>query len=76
MFGCCAHVLIAKEKRAKFDDKSHECIMVGYSSNDYRLWDAKKQQIVNSRDVKFQENVNAIGKDLAQFTAMMMNLVM
>lgn len=56
IFGCRAYALIPKEKRKKFDDKSFECIMLGYAENGYRLWDKTKNCLVNSRDVIFDEN--------------------
>lgn len=58
VFGCKAMVHIPKQKRHKFDPKSFECILLGYSevSKAYRLYDLNKRSIVISRDVVFMEN--------------------
>eukprot|EP01018_Ginkgo_biloba_P039467 Gb_17388 [translate_table: standard] len=57
VFGCTAFVHVPDEKRQKLDDKSHKCILVGYSesSKAYRLWDPSQRKIVISRDVLFDE---------------------
>lgn len=58
VFGCKAMAHIPKENRKKFDEKSTDCIFVGYSdtSKAYRLYDQKKRKIIVSRDVVFFEN--------------------
>lgn len=58
VFGCKALVHVPKEKRKKLDNKSTECIFMGYSyeSKAYRLFDVKSNKIVLSRDVVFFEN--------------------
>lgn len=58
VFGCKAMMHIPKQRRNKFDPKSTECIMMGYSehSKAYRLFDLDKQTIVISRDVVFLED--------------------
>ncbi|KAL5285936.1 hypothetical protein ACFFRR_007550 [Megaselia abdita] len=35
--------------------KSFECVLVGYTSEGYRLWDPKSRKIVTSRNVQFDE---------------------
>lgn len=61
VFGCTAMVHIPKEKRKKLDDKSSECIFVGYSdeSKAYRLYSKQNGNIIVSRDVIFLE-ANAV----------------
>lgn len=56
VFGCRAYALVPKERRKKFDNKSVECIMLGYADNGYRLWDKSNCCLINSRDVKFDES--------------------
>lgn len=57
VFGCQTFVMIPSAKRSKYDNKSYKCVLVGYGDSGYRLFDPNKQQIVYSRDVKFNENV-------------------
>ena len=49
---------IAKKNRKKLDPKSKKCIFIGYSlhSKGYRLYDPKRRQFHESRDVIFVEN--------------------
>lgn len=58
VFGCQVMVHIPKQKRKKFDAKSNECIMVGYSdtSKAYRVFDPVTEKVIVSRDVTFIEN--------------------
>ena len=58
VFGCDAYMHIPKEDRKKWDPKSKKCIFIGYSlhSKGYRLYDPKRKQIHESRDVIFVEN--------------------
>ncbi|CAH0715205.1 unnamed protein product, partial [Brenthis ino] len=42
-------------RQGKFDERSRETRMVGYGQNGYRLWDSKTNEIIVSRDVKFNE---------------------
>lgn len=55
VFGCRCYVHVPKCKRGKMEPKSYPHIMVGYSGNGYRLWDAEQRKIVLSRDVIFDE---------------------
>lgn len=57
IFGTKGYML-NKANKGKFDQRSIECIFVGYSteSKAYRLWDSKSQKIRRSRDVKFVKN--------------------
>lgn len=54
-FGIRAYVLIKDKSNGKFDSRSEECILVGYSevSKAYRFWSSRKKNIIVSRDVKF-----------------------
>jgi len=39
MFGCLAYVRIPTELiEGKFDLRSEKCYMIGYCTNDYRIW--------------------------------------
>lgn len=57
LFGCKAMVHVPKERRLKWDKKSVEHILVGYSENikGYRLYNPIKKTLVTSRDVIFME---------------------
>lgn len=55
VFGCRCYVHVPKCKRGKMEPKSYPHIMVGYSGNGYRLWDAEQRKIVLSRDDIFDE---------------------
>eukprot|EP01018_Ginkgo_biloba_P012739 Gb_04588 [translate_table: standard] len=79
VFGCTAFVHGPDKKRQKLDDKSHKCILVGYSesSKAYRIWDPSQRKIVISRDVLFDEsdegivpivNADAKGKEVKDET--------
>jgi hypothetical protein len=56
VFGCDAYALI-KDHHPKFHPKAEKCILVGYAENSkaYHLWNNKKQRIIVSYDVKFNE---------------------
>lgn len=57
VFGCKALVHVPDQKRRKLDDKSQECIFLGYEPNTkaYRLYNIRNDLIVISRDVDFME---------------------
>jgi hypothetical protein len=57
MFGLKIYVHIFKEGRMKLEPIAFEGIFVGYDdySKTYRCYDPKKQKIVISKDVKFDE---------------------
>lgn len=42
-------------KKDKFERRAKEMRFIGYSPNGYRLWDPEKNEIVISRDVRFNE---------------------
>ena len=58
VFGCISHVYVPDSKRAKLDDKSLACVLLGVSeeSKAYRLYDPASQKIIVSRDVVFEED--------------------
>lgn len=56
VFGSIAYVHIPSELRTKLASKSRKCIMIGYSSNGYRLWDPEHGKVVIARDVVFNEH--------------------
>ena len=55
MFGYRAYVNIPKDERSKFDDKSKECIFLGYGHEEfgYRLWDPVARKLIRNKDVMF-----------------------
>jgi len=58
VFGCMAYMLIPKaQRKSKFDSKSFKCIMLGYTTNGYRLWHIGKDRVVSGRNVVFDESV-------------------
>lgn len=58
VFGCDAYVHVPKEERhGKLDAHSRKMILMGYTANGYRLWDPKKEKIITSRDVIFDEKL-------------------
>lgn len=57
VFGCLAYSHIPKEVcGGKLDSKAEKCIMLGYASTGYRLWNIEKQKVIISKDVQFDEN--------------------
>lgn len=54
VFGSKAWV-VQVPKQGKFEKRAKEMRFVGYTINGYRLWDPKEDQIVISRDVRFDE---------------------
>jgi hypothetical protein len=57
IIGSTAYIHIPKEKHIKLDTHSHKGIMIGYGggTNQYKIWDLIKKDIVVSRDVVFIE---------------------
>ena len=58
VFGCRAFVHIPKDERSKLDDRSKQCIFLGYGHEEfgYRLWDPATKKVIRSRDVVFFEH--------------------
>src|SRR5579859_3593957 len=57
IIGSYAYVHVPKEKRTKLDTHSHKGFMIGYggSTNQYKVWNLTRDDIVVSRDVVFIE---------------------
>src|SRR5277367_3733408 len=57
IIGSTAYIHVPKEKRTKLDTHSHKGIMIGYGggTNQYKVWDLTRKDIVVSRDVVFIE---------------------
>jgi hypothetical protein len=68
IFGCHCYVHVPKELRKKLDSKAKLCILVGYSTNGYKLFNLKDRKFVWSRDVIFNEEEfgEQVQKDLSQ----------
>src|SRR5271169_3280338 len=66
IIGSTAYIHVPKEKRTKLDTHSHKGIMIGYGggTNQYKVWDLTRKDIVVSRDVVFIE-----GKPVSQTPA-------
>lgn len=60
VFGSRAYVLMKGNSKGKFDSKSEECVLVGYSSEAkaYRLWSPRKRNIIISRDVEIMQRMH------------------
>ena len=58
VYSCDAYMHIPKEDRKKWDPKSKKYTFIGYSlhSKGYRMYDPKRKQIHESRDVIFVDN--------------------
>nr|GEY17382.1 hypothetical protein [Tanacetum cinerariifolium] len=58
VFGCLANVHIPKQQRTKLDDRSVECVFLGFidESKACKLLNPKTNKIIVSRDVIFQED--------------------
>src|SRR5579859_1138038 len=57
IIGSMAYVHVPKERCTKLDTHSHKGIMIGYSgsTNQYKVWDLMRNDVVISRDVVFIE---------------------
>jgi hypothetical protein len=54
--GCTAYIHIPKERRVKLDWNAHKGQLVeDGGTNQYRIWDPERKDIVISRDVEFDE---------------------
>ena len=58
IFGCRAFVHVPKDERTKLDDKTRQCIFLGFGDEQfgYKLWDPVDKKVVRSRDVIFYED--------------------
>lgn len=52
-----AYAYLPHQGRKKLDPRARAYILVGYSSQTkgYRLWDPKKEEIIQTKHVKFDE---------------------
>src|SRR5256714_1962961 len=57
IIGSTAYVHVPKEKRIKLDTHTHKGILIGYGggTNQYKVWDMVRKDVVVSRDVVFIE---------------------
>jgi hypothetical protein len=57
IIGSTAYIHVPKEKRVKLDTHSHKGIMIGCGggTNQYKVWDLIRKDVVVSRDVVFIE---------------------
>ncbi|KAG5867482.1 hypothetical protein JTB14_000231 [Gonioctena quinquepunctata] len=65
VFGIQAWAVILP-RQSKQEKRAEPCIMVGYTGAGYRLWNNEKNEIISSRDVRFNErntNYNEILKN-------------
>lgn len=58
VFGCRAFAQVPAAKRKKLDDKSIECIFIGYATNAkaYRLYNNNTNSVITSRNVILLES--------------------
>ena len=57
VFGCDAYAHIPKDERHKLDSKARKYIFLGCGeeTKEYRLYDPKREKVIYSRDVQFNE---------------------
>ena len=57
VFGCVAHVHVPDARRTKLDNKSFECVLLGFSeeTKGYMLYDPMAKKVVPSKDIVFEE---------------------
>ena len=65
VFGCLTYAHVPKDERRKFESKSKRCILLGYGSETkaYRLYDVKRQRVIHSRDVIFDESKRGVEEE-------------
>ena len=57
-FGCDAYLHVPDALRSKLDSKTRRCTLLGYVHNTtklWRLWDVRRQTVVNGASVRFDE---------------------
>ena len=64
-FGAKCWYVIPRMELKKLDARSQESMMAGYAPNSkgYKLWDAKLNKFIISRDVRFDESISAPQSD-------------
>ena len=67
IFGCRAYTHVPTKDLQKFDNKSADCVFVGYCTDykTYKLWNTKKSKFILSRDVVFYEDLNPQSQESA-----------
>ena len=65
VFGCDAYAHIPKDERHKLDSKARKCIFLGYGDETkaYRLYDPKREKVIHSRHVQFNEEKKETEQD-------------
>ncbi|GJQ65663.1 hypothetical protein Trydic_g7751 [Trypoxylus dichotomus] len=63
VFGCTAYLHTPKDLHTKFDPKCKKLVMIGYTNNEYKLWD-HHCKIVIRRDIKFLEDKFGIQENI------------
>lgn len=58
-FGCLAYLHNPSQGRNKLAPRAEKCVMIGYASKTkgYRLWNPKTQDVIESKHVRFNEEV-------------------
>lgn len=56
-FGCVAYLHTPKNLRGKFDAKCEKLLMIGYTTNGYRLWNPNLHKVINGHDVTFGRSI-------------------
>lgn len=57
VFGSIAHLHLPKQIRTKFDRKSKQYTLIGYTTHGYRLWCQETNKFIIGRDIIFEENI-------------------
>lgn len=57
-FGCACFFKLQQSRGSKIEPRSQKGYFVGYSlgSSGWRIWIPEENRVIESRDVKFQEN--------------------
>ena len=63
LFGCVTYAHVRDELRKKLDNKTHKCILVGYSEDTktYNMYVLVSRKVIISHDVQFIENESWYG---------------
>ncbi len=71
IFGCVAHVHVDKKNRNKLESKS-TCNFMGYetTSRNYHCYNPLLEKVVVSRDIQFEEDIDAYTNQLKLMTSM------
>jgi hypothetical protein len=57
VFGCLCYAVKPKGELRKFEKRTEDCLLLGYSSEakGYRLWDLQRKKVIIRRSVDFDE---------------------